>query len=155
MTSKGLLRNPGNHVFGGKIKIIAFLTGFEKSAIKPREAQHNRYFTLFFFCIHDFVLKILQMPKLEPKSNVFMLPSAFDQFFFFRTQRYSQDFYFLPLYEYCKLQTAFRCSDQWSQQHTQKHRHQNLITSTAQGWTSLKTLRWPSKALLHQGSSLS
>lgn len=82
MTSKGLLRNPGNHVFGGKIKIIAFLTGFEKSAIKPRVAQHNRYFTLFFFCIHDFVLKILQMPKLEPKSNVFMLPSAFDQFFF-------------------------------------------------------------------------
>lgn len=84
MTSKGLLRNPGNHVFGGKIKIIAFLTGFEKSAIKPGVAQHNRYFTLFFFCIHDFVLKILQMPKLEPKSNVFMLPSAFDQFFFFQ-----------------------------------------------------------------------
>lgn len=133
MTSKGLLRNPGNHVFGGKIKIIAFLTGFEKSAIKPGVAQHNPYFTLFFLCIHDFVLKILQMPKLEPKSNVFMLPSAFDQFFFSRTQRYSQDFCFLPLYEYCKWQTAFRCSDQWSRQHTQKHRHQNLITSTAQG----------------------
>lgn len=82
MTSKGLLRNPGNHVFGGEIKIIAFLIGFEKSTIKPGVAQHNRYFTLFFLCVHDFVLNILQMPKLELKSNVFVLPSAFDQFFF-------------------------------------------------------------------------
>lgn len=47
----------------------------------PGVAQHNRYFTPFFLCVCDFVLNMLQMPKLDLKSNVFVLLSAFSQFF--------------------------------------------------------------------------